>query len=93
MYFMFVSLLNIWDGTWELQEDTIIKNIIYIYIFTEEVQDITPNIFTKSTFYSWFEQLRDKQSTVLINTTHRNVHLLNQVNREIPRYGRIYPKT
>ena len=33
---------------------------IYIYIFTEEVQDITPNIFTNSPFPSWFQQLRDK---------------------------------
>ena len=31
----------------------------YIYIFTEEVQDITPNIFTNSPFKSWFQQLRD----------------------------------
>ena len=66
---------------------------IYIYIFTEEVQSITPNKFTKSLFNSWFQQFRDKQSTVLNNTTYRNVHLLNQVKGEIPRCGRIYPKT
>ena len=28
---------------------------IYIYIFTEEVQDITPNIFINSEFNSWFQ--------------------------------------
>ena len=66
---------------------------IYIYICTEEVQDITPNIFKKSPFNSWFQQLKDKQSTFIINTTHRNVHLLNQVKEGIPRRGRIYPKT
>ena len=90
---MFISLLNRWDGTWELQEDTIIKNVIYIYISTEEVQDITPNIFINSPFNSWFQNLSDKQSTVLINTTHRYVHLLNQVKGGIPRCGRIYPNT
>ena len=90
---MFISLLNIWDGTWELKEDTKIKNVIYIYIFTEKVQDITPNTFKNSLFNIWFQQLRDKQSTVIINNTHHNVHLLNQVKGGIPRRGRIYPKT
>ena len=70
-----IYLLNIWGGTQELQEETIIKNVIYIYIF------------------SWFQQLMNKQSTVLINTTYRNVHFLNQVKGEIPRRGRIYTKT
>ena len=69
------------------------KYEIYKYIFTEEVQDITPNIFTNSLFNSWFHQFRDKQSTVIINTSQRNVHLLNQVKGGIPRRGRTYPKT
>ena len=37
--------------------------------------------------------LRGKCSPIIINTTHHNVHFLNQFKLENPRYGTIDPKT
>ena len=45
-----------------------------IYIFTGEILNGTPNIFTNSQYRCWFKELRNKSSPVLINTTHDNVH-------------------
>ena len=53
---------------------------IYIYIYSQKKFNISLQIYLhNSMFNRWFQQLRDKQSTVIINSTHRNVHLLNQV--------------
>ena len=62
-----------------------------LYIFTGEVQDVTPNIFTNENYNSLLQQLRDQFSPVLVNTTYYNVHLFNQVNVIFTRCGKIYP--
>ena len=52
---------------------------IYIYIFTGGVKDGTKNVSTNSQYNSWFKESMDQFLPVLINTTHHNVNLLNQV--------------
>ena len=64
-----------------------------INIFTGEFLNGTQNIFTNSQYHFWFKELRKQFSPVLINTTHENIHFLNQVKGEIPICGIIEPKT
>ena len=45
-----------------------------IYIFTGEVPDVTPKIFTNSQYKCWFKKLRNQFSPFLINNKHENVH-------------------
>ena len=63
-----------------------------IFIFTGEVINGTPNIFTSSQYHCRYKELRDQRSPVIINTTHENVHISNQLKGEIPRSGSIYQK-
>ena len=53
----------------------------------------TPIIFNKIIYSSWYKELRTHFSPILINTSHNNVHFLNQINGEIPRNGVIGPET
>ena len=50
-----------------------------ICIFTEEVQDSTPNMFTNKHYNSCFQQLRDTFLPSLINNSYDNYLFLNQV--------------
>ena len=40
---------------------------------------------------SWYNKLRDHFSPILINTIHKSVHFLSQINKNIPRSGVIDP--
>ena len=63
-----------------------------ICIFTGEDINGTPNIFTSSQYHCRYKELRDQRSPVIINTTHENVHISNQLKGEMPRSGSIYQK-
>ena len=64
-----------------------------IYIFTEKVENGTPIIFNKSLYNYFFKELKNKISPILINTTNKNVHVLNQINWKILRSGVTYIET
>ena len=49
--------------------------------------------FFKKLHVSWFQQLRNKFSPTLVNTTSEHVYLLNQKKRKVPMGGKFYPKT
>ena len=61
------------------------NNECLIYIFTDEVLNSTPNIFTNSQYHFWYKDLRDHFVPVLINNTHDNFHFKNQVKVNITR--------
>ena len=64
-----------------------------IYLFTGEVLNGNPNIFTNLQYHCWYKELRDQFVPVLINTTHENVYFWNQVKWNIHRSGKIDWKT
>ena len=64
-----------------------------LYIFTVEVLNGAPIIFTNSQYCCWFKELWVQFSPVLVNTNHDNVRFLNQVEGEIPGCGTVDPKT
>ena len=51
-----------------------------IYIFTGNVENGNPIIFNKSLYQYFYKELRTKFSPILIYTSHKNVHFLNQIN-------------
>ena len=55
-----------------------------IYIFTVEVQDVTPKTFTNENYNGWFQQLKYQFSPVLVNNTYDNTHFSNQGKEKIP---------
>ena len=46
-----------------------------VYIFTGKNENGTPIIFNKTLYNFWYKELRKNFSPILINTTHKNVHL------------------
>ena len=58
-----------------------------IYVFTGKIQNSTPIIFNKTLYNFWYTELRNHFSPVIIDTTHKNVRFLNQINGNIPRSG------
>ena len=68
------------------------NEIIIISIFIGEVKYVTPIIFSVEQYHSWFQQLRDQFSPILVNTANDHVHFLNQVKGKVPICVTIYPK-
>ena len=64
-----------------------------IYIFTGKCEIGTPGIFNKILYHSWYKQLRNESSYILINPTNKNVHFYNQINGEIPNSAVFDPET
>ena len=68
------------------------NDIFLLYIFTGHVKNGTPIIFNKNHYQSFYIELRSHFSPILINTSHKNVHFLNQINGKIPSSGVIDPE-
>ena len=45
-----------------------------IYIFTGKFENGTPIIFNKTLYHSYYKELGNHFSPILINITHTNVH-------------------
>ena len=54
-----------------------------IYIFTGNFQNSTPSIFNKSLYHFWCKESRNIFSPVMVDTTHKNFHILDQINGKI----------
>ena len=63
-----------------------------IYIFTGEVLNGTPKIFTNSQYHCWFKELRDNFSPVLFNTTHKNVNFKSSLRGSSKMWSNLPPK-
>ena len=64
------------------------SDIFMIYIFTDEVLNGIPNMFTNLQYHCWYKYFRNTFLSVLVNNTHDNVHFLNQIHMNIPRSGK-----
>ena len=62
-----------------------------IYIFTWNVENVTPIIFNRILYPSWYKELRTHFSPILINTLQKNVHFKNHTNGKISNSGLINP--
>ena len=60
-----------------------------IYIFTGEVLNGTPDIFTNSQYHFWYKYLRNQFYPVLINTKYDNVNFKDKVKGDIPISGKL----
>ena len=66
---------------------------IVLYIFTGEVKDDTPNLFTNYQYNSFSQPLRGQFLPVLFNTTYDNVRFLKKIKGKIPICGTIDTNT
>ena len=55
-----------------------------ICIFTGKVQNGTPIIFNKTLYHCWYKELMNHFSPVIIDTTHKNVHLKTKLMGILP---------
>ena len=64
-----------------------------IYIFTGEVLNGTPKIFTNSQYHCCFKELRNKFSPVFFNTAHKNVNFKIKLKGSFRDVEKFIPRT